>query len=416
MANYKRFVSYIYEYENGEKKKNVGYARVEIKNGECKFTIHMQSNGIQDGIFPTYLIYRPSDKTELIYLGDSMAKNRVIDSRLTVAEKNIKDSGYGFSDMGGLLLFLNSNVFYATRWDDKPVILEEVLDALKPKPKPEARPEPDTPVFARKPAGYMPYREAGKEDKTPDNPWELVNRYKKYERENRPAEPEAANEEENKKEIREETRDEINKDTNESGEGVESETKAAPREADNGEEAPDKQQTGMASETVDEINTDKVSEDFLKSLSRKPAKKASEMAYEKTIDKPSEISAAKTDKDDKTAAARIFATYPKINPFEDGGITRCVKIEPKDIGLLPSGAWPYSSNSFLLHGYYCYHHLIFAEISDRFGIRYMLGVPGIYHHRERFMARMFGFDCFKPIRNREPQQGDFGYWYIEIRI
>ena len=33
MADYKRFVSYMYEYENGEKKKNVGFSRVELRKG-----------------------------------------------------------------------------------------------------------------------------------------------------------------------------------------------------------------------------------------------------------------------------------------------------------------------------------------------------------------------------------------------
>ena len=89
---------------------------------------------------------------------------------------------------------------------------------------------------------------------------------------------------------------------------------------------------------------------------------------------------------------KIFNNYPRIYPFEDNEVTRCVKIEPKDIGMLPAELWILSNNSFLLHGYYCYHHLIFAELVDSYGCRYFIGVPGIYHNRERFMARMFGFE------------------------
>ena len=137
MADYKRFVSYMYEYENGVKKKNVGYARVETRNGECRFTIHMQLAGLQEGIFPTYLIHRPADDMNLVYLGDCVVKNQVMDSRLNSKENNVMESGHGFSEMGGILLFLNSGVFYATQWDDKPVVLEEVLNALKSKTKAE---------------------------------------------------------------------------------------------------------------------------------------------------------------------------------------------------------------------------------------------------------------------------------------
>jgi hypothetical protein len=122
------------------------------------------------------------------------------------------------------------------------------------------------------------------------------------------------------------------------------------------------------------------------------------------------------EKPENPLAAKIFESYPRIYPFEDNEITMCVKIEPKDIGYLPVDAWVLSNNSFLMHGYYCYNHLIFAKMKDRFGCRYILGVPGIYHNRERFMARMFGFESFKSIRKRELRQGDFGYWYIPLSM
>jgi hypothetical protein len=117
---------------------------------------------------------------------------------------------------------------------------------------------------------------------------------------------------------------------------------------------------------------------------------------------------------DPQVVTGIFEKYPRIYPFEDNEIIICAKIEPKDIGLLPKELWPLSNNSFLIHGYYCYHHLIFAKMKDRSGCRYILGVPGIYHNREMFMAKMFGFDGFKPIRKRELRQGDFGYWYTSV--
>jgi hypothetical protein len=47
---------------------------------------------------------------------------------------------------------------------------------------------------------------------------------------------------------------------------------------------------------------------------------------------------------------------------------------------------------------------------------YLLGIPGIFHNRERFMARMFGFENFKSIRKRDLRQGDFGYWYLPINF
>lgn len=123
----------MYQYEHGVKKKNVGYARIEARNGQCKFTLHMQLLGQIDSIFPTYLIRRDGKEMDLIYLGDSPLKSQMLDSRIMSAADNVVDSGYGISDMGGMVIFLNDDLFYATEWDDRPIVASEVLAALKPK-------------------------------------------------------------------------------------------------------------------------------------------------------------------------------------------------------------------------------------------------------------------------------------------
>jgi hypothetical protein len=123
-----------------------------------------------------------------------------------------------------------------------------------------------------------------------------------------------------------------------------------------------------------------------------------------------------TVQEDPPTAKHFFDNYPRIYPFEDNEILLCVKIEPKDIGLLPKELWALSNNSFLMHGYYCYHHLIFAKKKDGEGSCYIIGIPGIYHNREQFMARMFGLESFKSIRKRDLRQGDFGYWYLQVNF
>lgn len=110
---------------------------------------------------------------------------------------------------------------------------------------------------------------------------------------------------------------------------------------------------------------------------------------------------------------RIFARYPGMYPFEDDEIVECVKLEPQDIGAFPMEKWVLANNSFLLHGYYTYRHLIFAKTRDEEEKnKYILGVPGLYRDRERFMAGMFGFDNFKGVRGSERDYGEFGYWYM----
>ncbi len=110
---------------------------------------------------------------------------------------------------------------------------------------------------------------------------------------------------------------------------------------------------------------------------------------------------------------KILEQCPGMYPFEDDSVEACVRLEPQDIGRMPIDCWSYGSNSFLLHGYYSYRHLILARVKsqeERQGI-YILGVPGTQHSREAFMANMFGFREFKPIREGNEGVSDFGYWY-----
>ena len=42
MSEYKRFVSYIYEYVQGEKRESLGFVKVNARDGICKIQIHMR--------------------------------------------------------------------------------------------------------------------------------------------------------------------------------------------------------------------------------------------------------------------------------------------------------------------------------------------------------------------------------------
>ena len=101
----------------------------------------------------------------------------------------------------------------------------------------------------------------------------------------------------------------------------------------------------------------------------------------------------------------------RMYPFEDDEMRACVRLEPQDIGRLPMQYWRLAGNSFLLHGYYSYRHLVMAQKNDG---TYILGIPGINYERENFMAQMFGFHKFKPVRAHIQPGGAFGYWYTEL--
>ncbi len=52
-------------------------------------------------------------------------------------------------------------------------------------------------------------------------------------------------------------------------------------------------------------------------------------------------------------------------------------------------------NSFLLHGYYNYRHIILGKFKTGDEDRYYLGVPGVYDDWEKMAAEMFGFEAFE---------------------
>jgi hypothetical protein len=109
--------------------------------------------------------------------------------------------------------------------------------------------------------------------------------------------------------------------------------------------------------------------------------------------------------------------YVRVLAFDYEKGCEILSIRPQDIGLLPREIWHYGNNSFLLHGYYNYRHLILARMNNPQGpYRYLLGVPGHYFSNEKYLASMFGFPHFVLARKQPDQDGRFGYWYTEIRL
>lgn len=104
--------------------------------------------------------------------------------------------------------------------------------------------------------------------------------------------------------------------------------------------------------------------------------------------------------------------FKNIHPFECSGKVEVIRMEPKDIGRLPKECWGLANNSFLLHGYCNYRYLILYKNLDC--EKFYLGVPGMYHPREKMIAGMFGFGEFVMARKAPVRQGEFGYYVREV--
>lgn len=108
----------------------------------------------------------------------------------------------------------------------------------------------------------------------------------------------------------------------------------------------------------------------------------------------------------------IFAKENILQPFDDDMMYDCVEVTPDFVGRIPAGEKSFYNNSFLLHGYFNYGHLLLGRL-DRpgEGRRYFIGVPGTYNNRERMIAAMYGFENFRKSIRRDYKQPYFGYWY-----
>lgn len=349
MADYRRFISYMYLYENGRKTVNSGFVRVESRNGQCRIHVHMAGlYGPEGEKNIVYMLIRDVDSYIGIAAGILRNGQQTGELDMLTDSDHLAGTNYGLDKVSGMVVLSDSGRIYGTRWDDEPleteyfVSKEQLYDGVMRFPE--------------------KVKEAGREKEQEQNgepvPGSMVTRSL--------AEFNIENNEEN--------RPEKIKENNE-------------------ENRP---------EAIHEIVEENGSEDV-----------------KEIIDGNSTAQEIKPEKSDIYEA--LMERFPRMYPFDDNSIESCVRLDLQDIGMLPMQCWLYGSNSFLLHGYYCYRHLILARMQISLDEEhkekkvYILGVPGTWQHREQYMAFMFGFRNFKPVSRENSGNGAFGYWFVNLK-
>lgn len=110
---------------------------------------------------------------------------------------------------------------------------------------------------------------------------------------------------------------------------------------------------------------------------------------------------------------QLCSIYPNVHPIGDE--VDFLEITPADFVILRQEYQNLVRNSFLLHGYYNYDHILLGKYPDK----YYIGVPGIMHEQERIAAAMFGFVGFERANAPEEQKDNrdqFGYYMMEVGI
>lgn len=112
---------------------------------------------------------------------------------------------------------------------------------------------------------------------------------------------------------------------------------------------------------------------------------------------------------------KLFVRADYIDAFDDDYFYDCIEVSPEMLKCLNQNEIDIAGNSFLLHGYYNFRHILFGRVRDNLdNTKYFIGIPGMYCNRERYMASMFGFNNFKKSHRSDYANPYFGYWYQEI--
>ena len=110
---------------------------------------------------------------------------------------------------------------------------------------------------------------------------------------------------------------------------------------------------------------------------------------------------------------QLCAIYPVVHPFRDG--RAYLSIEPRDFVVLQERYQPMVENSFLLHGFYHYKHLLLGRSKQGRSVQYYLGVPGVLYEKEKAAALFYGFENFEGAVTPS-EEGSFGYYLKQVQI
>lgn len=406
MADYHRFVAYIYEYVNGKKMQNTGFAKIELRNDICRIQIHIQNVRMMDGNVQTFGIVRQPKESRknnpiILLIGEGQAQGSGFDRRFTVPEEPFVEESYRFAQVCGIYIRSQSGRNWMTVFDDEPIAIENLG-------KPEeamAEPEEKTVKENEPEEEKIKIEENRKSEKTFEQ-----NKYEKIEETEK-----KSDEKFTKIKAEDIQKSQIEKTENEQTEASEIVKAEEPEKSESSEESINldiseqvKAEPEITSEEIPEKASMKDISDEI--FPKEVSEKTSQALQAELSQKENKCQGCEPGTD--TRWNRATARYVHFQPVQDDVIEDAIRIQPSDLKILWQKGMRQGSNSFLMHGYYQHQHLMIGK--NREG-GYVLGVPGFYG--EKNMAEMFGFPEFRKARaERRPEitEQTFGYWCKDL--
>lgn len=113
----KRFITYLFCYEDGAKSKNIGFIRTDIRNNLCRMEIHIQNLGRFQGKAKAFLLAK-EEKSEGVELGQIVMTQGRGDGAFSFSTKNLMESSYDFGNVRGVGIRFGNQYYAASFWED----------------------------------------------------------------------------------------------------------------------------------------------------------------------------------------------------------------------------------------------------------------------------------------------------------
>lgn len=379
--DYQRLVSYIYSYPEGVKGRNVGFAKALVHQGQFKLNISLR--GVKTDspeMFGIYMMVTDGGY-RLMKLGECLVKVGQMEYSGVFNPDNINETGYGFKDICGLAVAREDARYdcMMSMWKDEDVTPDMLVFSGM-----DAKKQVEAGIVIKE-----RMRQSDEEEKRQETAESSV--------------------------VRQEMAG-YNAAMKERG------------QSESGGQQPVQSESAMLAGKSEMVQTKQIVVEEQQIVQTKQAEVAAE-----SVTMPENIKAAgaaakipaetqhlqqKAHRANATQTdpfQKLFVRADYIDAFDDDYFYDCIEVSPEKLKCLNQNEIDIAGNSFLLHGYYNFRHILFGRVRDNLdNTKYFIGVPGMYCNRERYMASMFGFNNFKKSHRSDYANPYFGYWYQEI--
>ena len=126
MSEYRHFIAYIYEYEDGKKKGNAGFVKVSMRSGVCRMQLNIHSGRKELTECRIYGFFHEEETLYGILMGKAGIRGGICNSTVVTQEKVFLEQGFSFAQVSGLWIQAGKNeneisASFLTVWDERPV-------------------------------------------------------------------------------------------------------------------------------------------------------------------------------------------------------------------------------------------------------------------------------------------------------